>query len=142
MNRCRVASTLSVGGAAAACAVLARRWHLRWGATDRECREVLSGDELIAREETRALVNLTIAELPQSYQSVLKRKYISGRSVGQLSKELNLSNEATKSLLARARRAFKRKFEFFGRDEEVLRVQKCSSPLQGHRTQMQPVRYR
>jgi hypothetical protein len=38
--------------------LIARRWHLRWGATDEETRKALPGDELVPRpvaEMTRAL---------------------------------------------------------------------------------------
>lgn len=67
-------------------------------------------DEVIAREETRDLVNMTIANLPDHYRAILERKYVSGESLEQLAGELALTEEAAKSLLARARRAFRETF--------------------------------
>jgi RNA polymerase sigma-70 factor (ECF subfamily) len=67
-------------------------------------------DELIDREETRDLVNMTIANLPESYRTALERKYVCGDSMHELAGALGLSETATKSLLARARRAFRETF--------------------------------
>lgn len=67
-------------------------------------------DEVIAREETRDLVNMTIAHLPEKYRDVLVEKYIGGKSIDELATTLALSPQATKSLLARARRAFRETF--------------------------------
>jgi len=67
-------------------------------------------DEVIARAETRDLVNMTIANLPDHYRQVLRRKYVDGDSVQSLATRLAVSEEAAKSLLARARRAFRETF--------------------------------
>ena len=67
-------------------------------------------DEVLARRETRELVNMTIANLPDPYGDVLQRKYVGGESIHALAKDLALSEEAAKSLLARARRAFRETF--------------------------------
>lgn len=72
-------------------------------------REPLT-DEVIGRAETRNLVNMTIANLPERYRGVLERKYVDGSSLDVLARELSLSEEAAKSLLARARRAFREAF--------------------------------
>jgi RNA polymerase sigma-70 factor (ECF subfamily) len=72
-------------------------------------REPLS-DEVIERAETRDLVNMTIANLHEQYRTVLHGKYVEGASLEQLSARLGISTEATKSLLARARRAFREVF--------------------------------
>lgn len=66
--------------------------------------------EVIERSETRDLVNMTIANLPESYRDALMRKYVDGDSVTALAKRLDLSEVAAKSLLARARRAFRETF--------------------------------
>ncbi len=68
------------------------------------------GDEVLARAETRDLVNMTIAHLPDSYRDALERKYVQGHSLRELAEWLELSESATKSLLARARRAFRDSF--------------------------------
>ena len=67
-------------------------------------------DEVIERAETRDLVNMTIANMPDHYRSILERKYIRGESLQQLAGELDMSADAAKSLLARARRAFRETF--------------------------------
>ena len=67
-------------------------------------------DEVIARAETRDLVNMTIANLPEHYKRALRRKYVEGDSMEALAKSLDVTEEAAKSLLARARRAFRETF--------------------------------
>ncbi len=66
----------------------------------------LPGD-VLERAETRDLVHMTVANLPDQYRTVLTRKYVDGESLETLSRELGISVDATKSLLARARRAFR-----------------------------------
>ena len=66
--------------------------------------------EALERAETRDLVNMAIANLPEQYRTVLQRKYVDGERVDTLAAELGLSVDATKSLLARARRAFRDTF--------------------------------
>jgi RNA polymerase sigma-70 factor, ECF subfamily len=73
----------------------------------------LPGD-VLERAETRALVNMTITHLPEQYQVVLARKYVDGDSLEILARDLGLSIDAVKSLLARARRAFRDTFATLG----------------------------
>jgi RNA polymerase sigma-70 factor (ECF subfamily) len=68
-------------------------------------------DEVIARDETRDLVNMTIANLPEKYREVLHAKYVEGASLTDVARRMELSEDATKSLLARARRAFRQTFD-------------------------------
>jgi hypothetical protein len=49
-----------IGGAAAAYILLARSWHLTWGATKQESRESLPGDDLIANADLTATRAITI----------------------------------------------------------------------------------
>src|SRR5260221_5633787 len=63
------------------------------------------GDEVLARKETHELVNMTIANLPDPYGIVLQKKYVGGASLADLARDLSVSEDAVKSLLARARRA-------------------------------------
>jgi hypothetical protein len=59
--RSRYLVALSViGGAAAAYTLLARRWQLRWGATDKESEERLPGDDLIENADITATRAITI----------------------------------------------------------------------------------
>lgn len=76
-------------------------------------RTPLPGD-VLARAETRDLVTMTIAHLPESYRLALARKYVDDQSLEDLAREMNLSVDAAKSLLARARRAFKETFSTLG----------------------------
>ena len=70
--------------------------------------------EVLERAETRALVTITISHLPEQYRTVLARKYIDGDSLETLARDLRLSTDAVKSLLARARRAFRDTFATLG----------------------------
>lgn len=76
-------------------------------------RTPLPGD-VLARAETRDLVTMTIAHLPESYRLALARKYVDDKSLEDLASEMGLSVDAAKSLLARARRAFKETFSTLG----------------------------
>ena len=49
-----------IGGATVACTVIARRWQLRWGATDQESEEPLPGDNLITHADLGATRAITI----------------------------------------------------------------------------------
>jgi hypothetical protein len=54
-----VAAATALAGAGAACVLLARPWHLRWGATEQESRAPLPGDDLLANPDlaaTRAII--------------------------------------------------------------------------------------
>lgn len=89
----------------------------RWDERDRSLAQIFAalGDaplpgEVLAQSETRDLVHMTIANLPETYRTALTRKYIEGESLEQLAKDLGLSPDAAKSLLARARRAFREVF--------------------------------
>ncbi|MBU2678180.1 MAG: RNA polymerase sigma factor [Gammaproteobacteria bacterium] len=58
------------------------------------------------RVELVRLIQVALDHLPAKYGDVLEWKYIEGYSVKEISKKLGIGNEATQSLLARARRAF------------------------------------
>ena len=79
------------------------------------------GDEVLAREQTRDLVRMTIANLPDDYRDALERKYLRGESLRELAVAHACSESAAKSMLARARRAFKEAFatlvQSFGEEE-------------------------
>jgi len=68
------------------------------------------GDEVLARDETRDLVHMTIANLPEDYRDALERKYLRGESLRELAAAHACTEVAAKSMLARARRAFKQAF--------------------------------
>ena len=58
------------------------------------------------RTELVRLIQVALDRLPPKYGNVLEWKYIEGYSVSEIAGKLNLGNEATQSLLARAKRAF------------------------------------
>jgi RNA polymerase sigma-70 factor (ECF subfamily) len=66
--------------------------------------------EVLERDETRDLVHMAVANLPEQYRNALTRKYVDGESLETLASELGISVDAAKSLLARARRAFRDTF--------------------------------
>ncbi len=71
--------------------------------------------EALEREETRDLVHLTLGHLPGGYRNVLERKYVDGASLEEIARELSASEDAAKSQLARARRAFRETFQTLSR---------------------------
>jgi len=58
------------------------------------------------RAELVRLIQVALDRLPPKYGNVLEWKYIEGYSVVEIAEKLDLGNEATQSLLARAKRAF------------------------------------
>lgn len=93
----------------------------RWDRIDASLAQIYDGlaraplpGEILDRAETRDLVNMTIAHLPETYRTALAGKYVDGKSLEDLARELDLSVDAAKSLLARARRAFKETFATLG----------------------------
>ena len=66
--------------------------------------------EVLARVETRDLVQMALANLPDTYRRALTRTYVDGQPLAVLASEQGVSVDAAKSLLARARRAFRDAF--------------------------------
>ncbi len=58
------------------------------------------------RAELVRLIQVELDQLPPKYGNVLEWKYIEGYSINEIAVKLELGNEATQSLLARAKRAF------------------------------------
>lgn len=67
-------------------------------------------DEILEQRQTRAMVTTAMASLDPKYRRVLVGKYVEDKTLQELGAELELSGEAVKSLLARARRAFRQAF--------------------------------
>ena len=91
--------------------------HARWEHIDATLAQTFGAmaeaplpGEVLERAETRDLVHMAIANLPEQYATALTRKYVDGESLETLAGELGISVDATKSLLARARRAFRDTF--------------------------------
>ena len=72
-------------------------------------------DELLQREETRDLVNATMAQLPDHYRDALEAKYVLGNSMREMAERWQLSEKAIESQLVRARKAFRATFQALSR---------------------------
>lgn len=59
------------------------------------------------RIELISLIQFALDQLPERYATALELKYIEGFNSREIAAQLQISDEATQSLLARARRAFK-----------------------------------
>jgi RNA polymerase sigma-70 factor (ECF subfamily) len=60
----------------------------------------------LRRAENLRLIELALDALPARYGDVLEWKYVEGHSIREIAARLNMGQEATQSLLARAKRAF------------------------------------
>jgi RNA polymerase sigma-70 factor, ECF subfamily len=67
-------------------------------------------DELLARDETRDIVNITMSQLPAHYRQALEDKYVAGRSVHEMAQKASTSEKSVESMLTRAREAFRATF--------------------------------
>lgn len=67
-------------------------------------------DDILVREETREMVNMTMSQLPVQYSQALKAKYVDGASVRDLASLWRTTEKAIESLLTRARKAFRATF--------------------------------
>jgi RNA polymerase sigma-70 factor (ECF subfamily) len=88
-----------------------------WDRVDRELLDVFArldseplGEDILVREETRELVNMTMAQLPSHYREALEAKYVDGKSVRDLAAVWRTTEKAAESQLTRARKAFKATF--------------------------------
>lgn len=68
------------------------------------------GRDLLVRDETREMVNATMAQLPPHYGQALETRYVLGKSVREVAGALGTSVKAAESLLTRAREAFRATF--------------------------------
>jgi RNA polymerase sigma-70 factor (ECF subfamily) len=97
-----------------------------WAKMDKELFALYSrldsepfGDDLLVREETRELVNVTMSQLPPHYREALEAKYVNGKSVRDLAASWSLSEKAVESQLTRARKAFRVTFLALSRNLEA-----------------------
>jgi RNA polymerase sigma-70 factor, ECF subfamily len=101
--------------------VLSRDKHsvsleLLWSRMDRDLRALFARlesepfpDEIMQREETRAFVNATMAQLPQHYRQVLEAKYVEGHSVRKMAEDGGSTEKSIESMLSRAGKRFARR---------------------------------
>jgi RNA polymerase sigma-70 factor (ECF subfamily) len=97
-----------------------------WERLDRELGEAFAkidaaplSDEVLEREETRELVNTTMAQLPPHYRQALEAKYVTGQSVRAIAERWRMTEKATESLLSRARQAFRAAFAALCRNLDI-----------------------
>ena len=88
-----------------------------WDKLDDQLRDVYSrlesdplADEVLDREETREMVNATMAQLPPHYREALEAKYVAGKTVRDMAAACRMSEKAVESQLTRAREAFRATF--------------------------------
>jgi RNA polymerase sigma-70 factor, ECF subfamily len=88
-----------------------------WARMDRELTALYErleaepfSEEVLRRDETRELVNATMAQLPPQYREALEAKYVNGSSVRDLAELWRTTEKAVESLLVRARKAFRATF--------------------------------
>ncbi len=67
-------------------------------------------DEILQRQETAQLVQMTLVNIPANYKAVLRARYYHKKSVEQIANCLGISEGAVRTLLHRARKAFAEAF--------------------------------
>ncbi len=67
-------------------------------------------DEVLQRQETREMVNVTMSQLPAHYREALEAKYVRGLSVRDIAAALATTEKTVESQLTRAREAFRKTF--------------------------------
>jgi RNA polymerase sigma-70 factor (ECF subfamily) len=94
-----------------------------WERMDRELLAVYAklesdpfGEEVLRKEETREMVNMTMSQLPPHYREALEKKYVEGKSVREMAEMGSVSEKAVESLLTRAREAFRGTFVALARN--------------------------
>ena len=88
-----------------------------WARMDRELLDLYArldsepfGEDVLVREETCELVNVTMSQLPPHYREALEAKYVNGKSVRDLAALWRTTEKAVESQLTRARKAFRATF--------------------------------
>jgi RNA polymerase sigma-70 factor (ECF subfamily) len=67
-------------------------------------------DEIMARQETTELVQMTLANIPDNYRMALRAHYYHKKSIKEMAKCMGAEEGAVKTLLHRARKAFEEAF--------------------------------
>jgi len=66
--------------------------------------------DILESQELAMLVRLALSELPGDYQTLLLAKYVDNQPAEQIAGQMNCSETAVRSKLARARKAFRKAF--------------------------------
>jgi len=67
--------------------------------------------DILESQELAVLVRCTLAELSGDYQTLLLAKYVDNQPAGQIAGQMDCSEVAIRSKLARARKAFRKAFK-------------------------------
>jgi RNA polymerase sigma-70 factor (ECF subfamily) len=67
--------------------------------------------DVLLSQELAELVRCALRELPTNYQLILLAKYVDNQKGEQIAEQMNCSESAVRSKLARARKAFRKAFE-------------------------------
>jgi RNA polymerase sigma-70 factor (ECF subfamily) len=73
------------------------------------------------QQDVRRLVQATVDSLPDHYSAILEWKYIDGRSVDDIARQLDVGVKAAESLLTRARTAFREAIMALAETPDALR---------------------
>ena len=95
----------------------ARQW---WAGLDGEKFDWIDAKadmppDILESQELAVLVRLALSELQGDYQTLLLAKYVDDQTAGQIAGQMNCSEVAVRSKLARARKAFRKTFEKINR---------------------------
>lgn len=90
-----------------------RQW---WTSLDREKFDWIDAkadmpSDILESQELVALVRLALSELPGDYQTLLLTKYVGNQPVERIAVQMDCSETAVRSKLARARKAFRKVFK-------------------------------
>ena len=90
----------------------ARHW---WSSLDGEKFDWIDAKadmppDILESQELAMLVRLALSELPGDYQTLLLAKYVDNQPAEQIAGQMNCSETAVRSKLARARKAFRKVF--------------------------------
>lgn len=93
------------------------QFQTAWDRVDDELRNAyrrmdseLLPDAVLEREETRELVDVAMSNLPSQYREVLQAKYIENLSLERIARLRDTTVDSVKSMLRRARAAFRECF--------------------------------
>ena len=91
----------------------ARQW---WASLDGEKFDWIDAKanmppDILESQELAVLVRLALSELPDDYQTLLLTKYVDNQPAEQIAGQLDCSEVAVRSKLARARNAFRKAFK-------------------------------
>ena len=88
-----------------------------WNNIDQELQAVFARidsvavpEEMLVREETCEMVNVTMSQLPPHYREALEAKYVEHSSVRDMAAARSMTEKAIESLLSRARQSFRQTF--------------------------------